>query len=95
MTTTLARAPPRLKEKRGKREVVWNAQAPGGRLALQRDAVLLGFAGELFKRVLPPEREAHAEPEEKARAHGQADEERGHPVRVRSPRFYAARLTLS
>ena len=86
-TTTLARALPRLKEKRGKRSE--------GRLTLQCSAILLGLAGELLQRVLPPEREAHAEPEEKARAYGQADEERGHPVRVRSPRLYAARLTLS
>lgn len=76
MSTTLARAPPGLKEKGGKRD----GEAPEGRLALQRGAVLLGLAGELFQGVLPPEREAHAEAEQKARAHGQADEERGHRI---------------
>ena len=67
MRTTLARASGGLKEKRG-----------NGASALQCGAFLLGLAGELFQRVLVAERQADAEPEQKARAHGQADEERRH-----------------
>jgi hypothetical protein len=73
MTTTLARAPPRVKEKR--RTVSRKAG-----LALQGCSVLLGLAGELLQGILVAECEPDAEPEQEARAHGQADEERGQLV---------------
>jgi hypothetical protein len=73
-----------MKEKRGRRL-----------LALQRRSFSLGLAGELLQRVLVAQREPDTEPKQKARAHGQADEERGHLFLRDDAAFDAAPVTLS